>query len=115
MGTCMIPNCRKNTARAEPFCAEHTDIEDRDPTYQKRYEAALRNWDVEVNDLKSKLDAAEKALNQPVLLSEWQQQQALLASALKAAGLFASVIKSGESWTEHCQAAFDEAFPEAPK
>jgi hypothetical protein len=39
---------------------QHRDVEDRDPTYQKRYEAALRNWDVEVNDLRSRLQAAEK-------------------------------------------------------
>lgn len=62
MGTCLIPNCRKNTAWAEPFCADHADVEDRDPEYKQRYLAAVRNFDVAITPLAVKLEAVRKII-----------------------------------------------------
>jgi len=91
MGTCLIPNCRKNTPSSEPFCADHRDVEDRDPTYQKRYEAALRNWDVEVNDLRSKLVSCEATMKRDhdeyqASLERWKDEHQKMACRLEESG-----------------------------
>jgi len=59
----------------------------------------------EINNLKRKLEEAQSRIR---YYEQWHETNSRkLAEARKTIGFFASVIKSGERWSDQCQAALE--------